>query len=471
MTEHAEPAPAVPRSFGRFVLLERIGRGGMAEVYRARVAGVRDGRSVVVKRIRPELAADREMAALFAEESHLTARLRHRNVVEVLEHGRTDAGEAYIAMEYVRGVDLRQLHEHAARAERPIPAWLAIHVAAEILSGLDHLHRLPGEDGRPGRLVHCDVTPENILLGRSGEVKLADFGVAVDDRRKNAPLADRAKGKLPYMSPEQLLQEPLDARSDLFSCGVVLWECLTGRRLFPGRTPSEVMAQVCASPRPPPSRFARERLRRTDALDALDALVLGALAVDPGQRPAHAARFAESLQDVLRSMGVERGVEESFRAELTGLLDAPVVRPHAVALAEPGEGEGEDELEDLDRRHGEREPPSRSALDAAVEAYQRSTQPTERPTLAPPGRRRSDPWDPVTESARPAVPDPFREASEEPTGKVLATERDPAARSRTPRPRPASTPSFLPGPVPPRRARPASASPPRGLPVPPPGGA
>lgn len=335
---------ALPHSYGKYELLERIGTGGMAEVYKARMAGVRGfEKTVVIKRLRPKHANDEGLARLFIEEAKLAAQVQHRNIVQVYELGELDHGELYIAMEYVPGTDLRKLIEHSVRSERPVPPWLAVHFVLEVLEALAYAHASTDEQGTPRNLVHCDVTPENIFLSRAGDVKLGDFGVATDDTRHDAPLADQVKGKLPYMSPEQVLGHTVDARTDVFSCAVVLWESLAGRRLFPGKTPSEVMAQICASPRPAPSRFCPA------VPDLLDRVVLRALDPELSVRFQNASELCRDLTAVLGTMRSNVSTDE-VRSELARILDAPLIRPDAPVFEQEQE-EDHDELEALDRRH------------------------------------------------------------------------------------------------------------------------
>ncbi|MBX2812463.1 MAG: serine/threonine protein kinase [Myxococcales bacterium] len=337
---------ALPQNYGKYELLERIGVGGMAEVYRARLPGVGGfAKEIVIKRLRPKHARDNALVQLFIEEAKLAAHVTHKNVVQVYELGHLDSGELFIAMEYVRGTDLRRLTDLAARAALRVPVWLALHIILELLEALGYAHDCTDDNGRPRNLVHCDVTPENIFISRSGDIKLGDFGVASDDTRVNVPLSDQPKGKLPYMSPEQVLEQPIDNRTDIFSTAVVLWETITGRRLFPGRTPSEVMAQICASPRPPPSKYA------AGIQEALDQVILRALTPDINERFQSAHEFSGALKEHLAHLR-PRLTTEDVRRALLAIMDAPIVRPNASTLdIEDDEDDDYDELRALDLRH------------------------------------------------------------------------------------------------------------------------
>ena len=225
---------------GPYVLVRRLATGGMAEIFLARREGPEGfARDLVVKRILPHLAEDESFIEMFLEEARIAARLTHPNVVQVYDFGEAD-GSYYLAMELVRGVDLRALVERAARQAylKRRPGALPPHHAAKIMSyaceGLAHAHALR-IDGRSVGLVHRDMTPSNVLISFEGAVKVADFGIAKADtgRQRDDTRIGVVKGKYAYMSPEQARGERLDARSDLFNVGVLLFEAITGDTIFP----------------------------------------------------------------------------------------------------------------------------------------------------------------------------------------------------------------------------------------------
>src|SRR5580658_7844833 len=233
----AAPSLVLPRTFGRYVLFDFIGRGGTAEAYLARQRtelGV--SRRCVVKQIVPELANDATFSDMLVHEAKLAARLSHANVVQVFDLGRED-GRLFIAMEYVEGFDLNDLLRRCARANVPLPLELAVHVVREALKGLDYAHRRTDDEGKPLGIVHRDVSPSNLLVSFEGEVKVCDFGIArANDAISNGStpheLDEALKGKAGYMSPEHARGEPIDARADVFAAGIVLWELAAGRRLY-----------------------------------------------------------------------------------------------------------------------------------------------------------------------------------------------------------------------------------------------
>ena len=228
---------ALPHAFGRYTLTQRIGEGGMAEVYLAQVT-VAEGLSkrVVIKKIRKELADQPEFTRMFVDEAKIALGLNHANIVQVFDFGQVH-GSFYLAMELIEGVDLMGLmHRVHARGDR-IPVVIAGYIAHQVAAGLAHAHLRRDDFGAPIGIVHRDISPHNIMLSHAGTVKILDFGIArtaARARRDDAlrpPVADdhtdvTIQGKIAYMSPEQAIGGPLDQRSDIYSLGVVLYDCL-----------------------------------------------------------------------------------------------------------------------------------------------------------------------------------------------------------------------------------------------------
>jgi len=235
-----------PIGFGRYQLVERLAVGGMAELFVATSPGEHGfQKKVVIKRLLPHLISDDTYNAMFIDEAKLTARLVHPKIAQTFELGKVDDA-LFIAMEYVDGIDvLALLREFAARRRRVDPQ-LAAWIAHEVLDALDYAHALNGEDGARLGIVHRDISPSNILLSVRGDIKLVDFGIArqQDPDRAHKSKSGTLKGKYGYMSPEQVIEHSLDARSDLFSVGVVLAELLTGRRLFAAANELDVLIMV-----------------------------------------------------------------------------------------------------------------------------------------------------------------------------------------------------------------------------------
>ena len=223
--------PPLPRALGRYTLFDKIGQGGMADIFLAREqTELGATKLVVVKQILPRLAESPEFSDLLIIEAKLAARLDHANVVQVHDLGKVD-GVLYIAMQYVEGFDLIELLRRCSRTKTALPVQYSLLIVIEALRGLDYAHRRTNDDGSPLGIVHRDVSPSNILISLDGEVKLCDFGIAHANDAAPHP-EDVIKGKAGYMSPEQAHGEPIDARADVFSVGIVLWELLAGRRLY-----------------------------------------------------------------------------------------------------------------------------------------------------------------------------------------------------------------------------------------------
>jgi len=284
-----------PQPFGRYELLERMGSGGMADVYRAASVGSQGFRRVVViKRVRRALAGSPEILGLFRDEARISTLLNHPNIAQVHDFGRVD-GVPFLAMEYVQGRDLRAVLRALADTGRRMKPSTAALIGRQVAQALHYAHTLRDPDHQHFQIVHRDINPTNLMIARSGMVKLLDFGVAKASVHAGKAQTDppAIKGKLSYLSPEQALCHVLDGRSDVFSLGVTLWEMLTGRRLFAGATEFERIRNVLEAPIPPPSSLA------PGISPMLDAVVLHALERDVGRRYQNAQALAEDLDRCL----------------------------------------------------------------------------------------------------------------------------------------------------------------------------
>ncbi|MBL0210541.1 MAG: protein kinase [Holophagaceae bacterium] len=241
----SEPAPAnVLEEYGNYYLLEKIAVGGMAELFKAKQRGVQGFQKIVaIKRILPHLSDNEEFVTMFIDEAKLAAQLTHPNIVQIFDLGKA-SGSYYIAMEYVDGKDLRSLLRKVREYRLPFPEPVAAFVTMKVAVALDHAHRKKALNDRELKLVHRDISPQNILISSDGAVKLVDFGIAKAATKNTQTLAGALKGKLLYMSPEQALGQPLDNRSDLYSLGLVLFELLTGERCFHADSELGVLEKV-----------------------------------------------------------------------------------------------------------------------------------------------------------------------------------------------------------------------------------
>jgi serine/threonine protein kinase len=289
-----------PQRFGNYVLTAHLGRGGMADVFRAqRVGAAGFERTCVVKRILKPYTDDRNFVEMFINEAKIAAQLSHPNIAQVYELGEID-GEYFIAMEYVKGMDLLHVLRWLAKNSvdrRWLPAEVAAYIAREVCRALGHAHDHMDEQRRPLPIVHRDVSPQNIMIGYDGQVKVIDFGIAkamfsVSEITRSGTL----KGKIAYMSPEQVRGESPGPESDIFAAGVVLYEMLIGRRLFKGENDFETLQRVQNMTVPPPSRVG------TQVPEELDPIVMRALERDRGQRYKKATSMARDLDQWLQTV-------------------------------------------------------------------------------------------------------------------------------------------------------------------------
>lgn len=327
----APPAPPRNARFGPYTLVDRIAVGGMAEIFRAsepRAAG--EPRIVVVKRMLPHIAAHPDARAMFEDEARFGRLVEHPNVVDVIDQGEA-RGHPYLTLEYVPGVDLWRLGRWLARQGRTLGVPLALRITADLLSGLHAVHQATAPDGRPLGIVHRDVSPSNVLLSLHGDVKLGDFGIAqgrLHDSLGEANLLHRAKGKLGYLSPEQVIGTDVDRRADVFSAAVIAAELLIGRALFSGDSELAILLAI---------RDARiDAFREAGASlpKGLADIVAAALARDPDARIPDAGSFLDRLWPYLtepeaplrRELGdlvVAAMGSESEATEVTPLRDMP----------------------------------------------------------------------------------------------------------------------------------------------------
>jgi serine/threonine protein kinase len=248
----------VPITFGKYQLQRKLAEGGMAEVFLGRQAGMEGfEKLIVLKRIRPELSSDPNFVNMFLNEARVAARLNHPNIVQIFELGKVDK-QYFIAMEFIHGEDLRSLTRTADHAKKHLPAGLTCRIIADTLAGLHYAHTRSAADGKELGLVHRDVSPQNVLVTYEGGVKLVDFGIAKATRGGAVAEQTRAglfKGKFAYMSPEQSRGQPLDARSDIFAAGILLWEMLTWTRLFKRANDMATLIAVAEEEIPTPLSF------------------------------------------------------------------------------------------------------------------------------------------------------------------------------------------------------------------------
>ncbi|MFH1807953.1 MAG: serine/threonine-protein kinase [Pseudomonadota bacterium] len=280
----------VPHWFGDYELLRHLGTGGMAEVYLARTHGAQGFEKIaVIKRLLGPLAAQPRFVEMFITEAKTASGLQHANVVQTLSLGQ-EGRQPFIVLEYVHGADLLQVLKRAQARSFDLPVDFTLHCFVEMLKGLGFAHAAPGPDGKPLGLVHRDVTPANIYVAFSGEVKLGDFGVS---HGAGDEAGHELRGKYGYLAPEILQHLEVDQRADVFAAGVSLWETLAGQRLFTGRTDVEVLVKVRGEEAPPPSNF------NPRIAPDIDRIVQKALVKDRDKRFQSAQELEEALSDFL----------------------------------------------------------------------------------------------------------------------------------------------------------------------------
>jgi serine/threonine-protein kinase len=308
-----EKRPARPRLIGRYALFGEIAAGGMATVHFGRLVGpVGFSRTVAIKRLHPQFAKDPEFVSMFLDEARLASRIQHPNVVTTLDVVAMP-NEVFLVMEYVQGESLSRLVKNSIKAGERIPWGHVASIMAGMLHGLHAAHEAKSERREPLNIVHRDVSPQNVLVGTDGVSRVLDFGVAKAAMRVGSTRDNQMKGKLSYMSPEQLNGKAVDRRTDIFAAAVVLWETIAGKRLFEGTDAGEIFAKVLASEIPEPRSVV------PDVPKSLNEVVMKGLERDPDRRFQTAREFAIALEGSVplsTTRAVGEWVERSAHAEL-----------------------------------------------------------------------------------------------------------------------------------------------------------
>jgi serine/threonine-protein kinase len=332
-----------PKVIGRYALFGEIAAGGMATVHFGRLVGpVGFSRTVAIKRLHPQYAKDPEFLGMFLDEARLASRIAHPNVVKTLDVVNTP-DEVFLVMEYVPGESLARLLKNAAQLGERAPPEIVVSVMAGMLNGLHAAHEAKSEQQEPLGIVHRDISPQNVLVGVDGAARVLDFGVAKAALRTHSTRDGQMKGKLAYMSPEQLNGRAVDRRTDLFAAGAVLWEALTCQRLFDGDGAGEILGKVLSYQIPDPATVV-------DGISpALSAIAMKALERDPEKRFQTAREFAIALETLgrhasSRTVGewVERvaGVGLARRFRLVAALEG---LSHSEELSKLAEAEALDQ--------------------------------------------------------------------------------------------------------------------------------
>jgi len=283
----------VPERYGAYRVYEQLGQGGMATVHRAELDTPQGVKQVALKRLLPSI--DRKPVTLFLDEARLLRYLHHPNIPETYDSGRV-FGTYFIAMEYIQGPTLREILEHGRAAVGAVPQPIALNVIAQLCDALDYAHKRCDERGKPLGIIHRDVTPSNIILDRTGTLKLVDFGLAKAALASEPSTAGVIKGKLGYVAPEYT-RGKIDHRADLWAVGIIMYEALTGRRLFDGSQAIDTLSRVRALPVPRPS------LANPHVAQQVDDIVMTALERDPRHRWPSAASMRDRIRLVATQLG------------------------------------------------------------------------------------------------------------------------------------------------------------------------
>lgn len=286
-----------PHRFGRYIIVDPIAVGGMAEIYRARLAASKEGpdRIIVIKKVIANLSQNSEFLQMFEEEIKITVGLTHPNIIQIYDYGKVEE-QYFMAMEYVEGKNLRQFVKRLADMKSMFSIDMSCHIISQVCHALAHAHSYKDRmSGKPLGIVHRDISPQNVMISYDGAVKLFDFGIAKAKSASEATRAGVIKGKPSYLSPEQINGEDLDGRSDIFALGIVLWELLTAKRLFVAETDMGVLRLIQSAKIEPPSTF------NPAVPQALDAIVLKSLTRDKNKRYQSSEEFQRDLHKFLYS--------------------------------------------------------------------------------------------------------------------------------------------------------------------------
>ena len=332
----APPEPHNPNQFGRYTLLDKLGEGGMADVYTAVTHGAEGfRRTFVVKRLRAHLTDRQDLVNMFIDEARLGSSLVHSNIIPVFDFGKVGQ-EYYMATEYILGRDLRKITEKSLEIDgKPMPANVVLYVAQGVLEALDYAHKLHDEEGKPMGLVHRDVSPNNILLSVRGEVKLFDFGIAKAEGRLTQTQVGAVKGNYRFMSSEQAYGNPVDSRSDVCSLGLTLYFALAGDALYDGASLVELLRKAASGP------GDEEWAKISQLPEGIREVIWHSIQGDREQRYSNAAEFLAAVHELPMADAATaakmmeklfgsdlKAEQQKFNSVKTGMTD-PKSRPSA----------------------------------------------------------------------------------------------------------------------------------------------
>jgi serine/threonine protein kinase len=286
-----------PRKFGKYLIVDKIAAGGLAELFTSRVSSAQGFEKLIaIKTILPHLAQENELISCFIDEAKLAALLNHQNIVQIYDFGEID-GTFYIAMQYLFGKDLRRVLDRSKEKNLQIDLGYSLYITSLICSGLDYAHNLRDLQGTQLKLIHRDITPQNIIITYDGDVKIIDFGIAKAAARSTLTQIGTIKGKVAHMSPEQASGQAIDHRSDIFSTGIILYELITGQKMFTGDT-MEILAKVRDC------KYELAESIKPDFPKKVYSIIHRALAKDPDKRYQSCGEMQKDLEDCIHELTI-----------------------------------------------------------------------------------------------------------------------------------------------------------------------
>src|SRR3989338_5707931 len=281
------------KKLGDYLILEKIAHGGMAQIYKAQTTDPKGtGRLVVIKRILPHISSNKDYISMLVDEAKMASQFSHGNIAQIYDFGRVD-DDYFIVMEYVDGKTLGEIFKAFQSRPEAIPIDILVYVVMQVCQGLEYMHSRKDPQGKSLGIVHRDISPQNVIVSHSSDVKIIDFGVAKAFDRESYTESGVLKGKFAYMSPEQVDGSDLDNRSDIFSAGIILWEMLTGKRLFKQRTNQMTIKAIRKA------KVPKLRNIRSDIPKDLEKIILQALHKNRKKRYASAAEMGYDLSRIL----------------------------------------------------------------------------------------------------------------------------------------------------------------------------
>ena len=306
---HTPMKQITPKRFGKYLLLDQIAVGGMAELYRAMITGVQGFEKLIaVKKLLPHLSVEEELVKSFIDEAKLAALLHHQNIVQIYDFGSVEKSY-FIAMEYLFGKDLRDIMKKAKQHEPPLSLEYALYILSRVSAGLHYAHNLKDFQGKPLSIIHRDISPQNIFITYEGDVKIVDFGIAKAATQSTMTQVGMIKGKVAYMSPEQADGKVIDYRSDIFSLGIILYELVTGEKMFTGDT-MQVLSKVRSAEFPSPEEVIK------DVPEKLYEIFNQSLVKDPEQRYSSCNKMLSDLEEAMYAFSkrpTARGLSEFMK--------------------------------------------------------------------------------------------------------------------------------------------------------------